>query len=283
MKTNTSILKVVFLVTIFQLVAISCNSESAYDKTSDIPIENTGENEKFETVAIASEKDQDNPIPEDIKIIRNATMRMRVKNVEKATRLARNYASQYSGYVSDERMKNNAYLKENRFTIRVPQEYFDSIIDSISSFSENIDTKNVSTIDVTEEYVDIQSRLQTKREVKERYEAILRSKAKTVKEVLLAEEKIRILQEEIEVAEGRLRYMSTNVAYSTIQIDLYEELPVIDDLEDRGPSFFDKVKSSLRFGLSIIEGLILLVLHIWPVTVVGLIIGISLLKKRKRK
>ncbi|MEP0263835.1 DUF4349 domain-containing protein [Dokdonia sp.] len=283
MKTNTSILKITLLLITLQFLIISCERSHEYDNANNIPIESTGENEKFKAVAINSEMSENQNTPDDIKIIRNATMRMRVRNVNEATRLARNYALQYSGYVSDERMENNSYLKENRFTIRVPQEYFDTIIDSISSFSENIDTKNVSTIDVTEEYVDIESRLQTKREVKERYEAILRSKAKTVKEVLLAEEKIRILQEEIEVAEGRLRYMSTNITYSTIQIDLYEVLPEVDAPEDKGPSFFDKVKDSLSFGLSLIEGLLLLLLHIWPVTLAGIILGLWLLKKRKAR
>jgi len=113
---------------------------------------------------------------------------MKVESVEEATHLARKYAMQYGGYVSDERMENNSYAKESRFTMRVPQDYFEIVMDSIDGISIQIDTKNVSTVDVTEEYVDIQSRLKTKREVKERYESILRTRAKTVKEVLNAEE-----------------------------------------------------------------------------------------------
>lgn len=284
MKTNTSMLKVTFLILIFLVFVTSCNHSPEYvDENTSIPIESTGETPAFKSVTNTLENNEPKQIQEQVKIIRNASLRMEVKDIEEATRIARRYTSQYAGYVSDERMKNTYYSKENRFTIRVPQEYFDVLMDSISSLSNQIDSKNVSTIDVTEEYVDIQSRLLTKREVKKRYEDILRSKAKTVKEVLQAEEKIRILQEEIEVAEGRLRYMTTNVSYSTIQIDVYETIPETDDSRDEKPSFWEEIKDSLRFGLSLIEGVVLFLLHIWPITIIALTLGVSIFRKRKSR
>ena len=111
----------------------------------------------------------------------------------------------------------------------------------------------------------------------------MRSKAKTVKEILQAEEKIRILQEEIEVAEGRLRYMTTNVSYSTIQIDVYETVSEVAGPRDEEPSFWDDVKDSLRFGLSIIEGVILFLLHIWPITIMAFVIGVSLYRRKRSR
>lgn len=283
MKTNTSTLKVILLVILFPLLIASCSNNSKYENSDNIMVEPTGESKAFKTVSVPSQEKDDTSLQENIKIIRNANLRMKVDGIEEATHLARIYASQYAGYVSDERMENNTYSKENRFTIRVPQEHFEVLMDSISSLSDHIDTKNVSTIDVTEEYVDIQSRLKTKREVKERYESILRSRAKTVEEVLNAEEKIRVLQEEIEVAEGRLRYMTSNISYSTIQVDVYE---IIDDIDTDGseePSFIDDVKDSLRFGLSIIEVFILLLLRIWPLVVVGTVFGVFLYRKKKSR
>ncbi|MBQ0740603.1 DUF4349 domain-containing protein, partial [Aquimarina celericrescens] len=88
---------------------------------------------------------------------------------------------------------------------------FDIVLDSICKTAEFVDFKNISTIDVTEEYVDITSRLKTKVEVKQRYETILRTKAKTVEDILMAEEKLSKLQEEIESAQGRLKYLGSKV------------------------------------------------------------------------
>lgn len=287
MKANTSIFKVIFLVLVVPFLIVAC-SDGSMHKESMIALDTTGETETYEAVAVApattSGDEESIPNQPERKIIRNATIRMKVNNIEDASRLARNYALKYAGYISDERMENNSYSKENRFTVRVPQQYFDVVMDSISGLSIEIDSKNISTIDVTEEYVDIESRLSTKREVKERYESILRGRAKTVEEVLNAEEKIRVLQEEIEVAEGRLRYLTSNVSYSTIQVDVYE---VIDEVEIEEESeflqFFDNIKDGLRFGLSLIELVVVGLFHIWPLLIIGLIIRTIYVRRKKFK
>ena len=77
---------------------------------------------------------------------------------------------------------------------------------------------------MTEEFIDIEQRLKNKKEVQRRYIEILQNKAKTVEDVLAAEDKIRIIQEEIESREGRLRYLKDNIALSTINIEMYQEL-----------------------------------------------------------
>lgn len=287
MKTNRSIFKVIFLILVVPFLIVACSDGSRY-KESMIALDTTGETETFEAVAVApsttSDSEESNLAQNQRKIIRNATIRMQVNNIETASRLARNYALQYAGYVSDERLENNDYSRENRFTVRVPQQYFDVLMDSISDLSIQIDSKNISTIDVTEEYVDIESRLNTKREVKERYESILRGRAKTVEEVLNAEEKIRILQEEIEVAEGRLRYLTSNVSYSTIQVDVYETIiPAEIEKESEFLQFFDDIKDGLRFGLYIIEKLIIGLLHIWPLLIIAVIVRMIYVRRKKMK
>jgi hypothetical protein len=284
MKTNTSILKVLFLFIVSSLLYTSCSYDKSAPDFESIAVESTGETPSFKSVAFQEQENTTTQVEQpNIKIIRNATLKVKVNDVVTATRIARNYARRNGGYISDERMNTTSYRKENRFTIRVPQTHFDTLLDSISGISEAIETKNITTVDVTEEYIDIQSRLRTKKEVKERYESILRGKAKTVKEVLLAEEKIRKLQEEIEAAEGKLRYMSNKITFSTIQLDFYEELPIEELSIDEGPTFFSKVKDGLSFGLSMIENVVLLLVHIWPVTIAGIFLGVFLYRRRKTK
>ncbi len=284
MKTNTSILKVLFLFIVSSLLYASCSYDKSASEFESIAVESTGETSSFKSVAFQEQENTATEITQpNIKIIRNATLKIKVNDVAVATRIARNYARQNGGYISDERMDTTSYRKENRFTIRVPQTHFDTLLDSISDISEIIETKNITTVDVTEEYIDIQSRLRTKKEVKERYESILRGKAKTIKEVLLAEEKIRKLQEEIEAAEGKLRYMSNKITFSTIQLDFYEELPLEELSIDEGPTFYSKVKDGLSFGLSMVESVVLLLLHIWPVTITGIFLGVFIYRRRKAK
>lgn len=189
---------------------------------------------------------------------------------------------QYGAYISNMRFENNLFKKENRFTIKIPQTYFDAIMDSISSFSEFIDYENISTQDVTEEFVDLQSRLKTKIEVKERYESILRKNAITIEDILATEDKIRIIQEEIEAAQGRLKYISNKVAFSTIQIELYETVDYKDEPATYNKTFGTKIKNALSFGWEFLESLFIGILHIWPLIIIGTILFIYF-RKRLRK
>ena len=125
---------------------------------------------------------QDN-IPLDLKIIKSATARYKVKNVKQATYKIKAIAQKHGAYISDLRFQNDLYKKENRFTIKVPQKYFDIVMDSVNAVVDFVEYENITTKDVTEEYIDLETRLKTKLEVKERYESILRKNAKTVEDI----------------------------------------------------------------------------------------------------
>jgi hypothetical protein len=210
--------------------------------------------------------------PSDLKIIKTASARYKVKDVKLATEQIRAIAIQYDAYISDLRYENNLYQKENRFTIKVPQQHFDLIMDSIGKVVEFVEYENITTKDVTEEYIDLQGRLATKLEVKKRYEEILRKNAKTVEDILNTEEKLRVLQEEIESAQGRLKYLTNRVAYSTLQIDLYETVEYTEEPSRYKKTFGDKTKEGLSFGWNMIETVVLFFIHIWPLILFGLVL-----------
>ncbi|WP_074409061.1 DUF4349 domain-containing protein [Aquimarina megaterium] len=283
MKTNKfKISRIIILIGI-TLLGYSCaNSENKYALDSEhIMLEDTGETPVLSSVESEEQtneatlldsdrlKTKKNNVDTKLKIIKNANCRIKVKDVEEATLLARKIALKYQGYISDERFTNTNYTKENRFTIRIPQDQFDTVLDSVCGLAEFVDYKNISTVDVTEEYIDITSRLQTKLDVKERYETILKTRAKTVEDILKTEEKLSLLQEEIESAQGRLKYLSNKVSYSTVQVDVYQTIIPKDEPVGYEPHFLDKAKQGLSFGWSIIENLTLLLFYIWPLLVLG--------------
>lgn len=222
-------------------------------------------------------------IPQNLKIIKSAKVKYQVKNVKTATKQIKKAVSSYGTYISEMRFENNLYRKENRFTIKIPHTHFDSAMDSISTFSEFIDYENISTQDVTTEYVDLEARLKTKLEVKQRYESILRKNAITVEDILATEDKLRIIQEEIEVTQGRLKYLTNKVAFSTIQIDLYETVNYKEEPSTYNKTFWTKTKNALSSGWHMIEILFLGILHIWPLVITGTILFIFIKNRLKKK
>lgn len=271
MNANTlkSTLKIL-LVSCILFSSFSCNTNNYKESVMAETVEMTDDFDAVEEKSSEFKADFEytNSIPTDLKIIKSANVRYKVKSVKEATKRIKNIAQRNGAYVSDLRFQNNLYKIENRFTIKVPQKYFDKVMDSVNTVVEFVEYENITTKDVTEEYVDLETRLKTKLEVKGRCETILRKNAKTVEEILQTEEKLRVIQEEIEAAQGRLKYLTNKVAFSTIQIDLYETVDYKPEPESYTKTFWSKTLEGLANGWCIVEVIIIGVINIWPLLLI---------------
>ncbi len=207
--------------------------------------------------------------PVSRQIIKTANYRIQVKNVDESSRRANQLATKHGGYVSESALTNSNYEITNAITIRVPASRFDSLLDELGGEAIFTQYKRISSQDVTEEYVDISIRLKTKKEVRDRYVDILRNKAKTVADVLQAEEQIRIIQEEIEAKEGRLRYLKDQVGMSTVHLELYQEIEYKPEPDVYRRSFWSKVVSGLENGWELLQGIVIFLINIWPILILG--------------
>lgn len=283
MKTNgmKSIAKMGMVILVL-ITLHACNQQGSYKESmaiSEVDITDSFEGAEMSPSPNVTTDEPSQFVPKELKIIKTANARYKVENVKDATKIVKDIATDYGGYISDLRFENTLYEKQNRFTIKIPQAHFDAVIDSIKSVAFFVEFENISTKDVTEEYVDIEARLKTKLEVKARYEDILRRNAKTVEDILATEDKLRLLQEEIESAQGRLKYLSGKVAYSTIQVDLFETVEYKEEPTSYEKSFGDKSKKGFVFGWEIIETIVLFCIHIWPLFLV--LIGLLFVFRKK--
>ncbi len=210
------------------------------------------------------------PIPRQI--IKTANYRIQVKNVNESTRHAHQLATKHGGFVSASELVNSSYEITNSITIRVPAFHFDSLLEDLGEEAIFTQFKRISSQDVTAEYVDITTRLKTKKEVRDRYVDILRNKAKSVKDVLEAEDKIRVIQEEIEAQEGRLRYLKDQVALSTIQLEIYQVIEYQPEPAAFRESFWTKLFGALKGGWDLLQGIVLFFVNIWPLVILGALI-----------
>ncbi|MBC8755697.1 DUF4349 domain-containing protein [Kordia sp. YSTF-M3] len=295
--TLKRIVKSYVLVFLF-LIAASCNTSSEY-KNDAITLESVDLRDDFKSVDTKDDLDnktadksngltttQSNQllasnIPTDLKIIKTASTRYKVKNIEQALSDIKQVMYVNGGYISELRYDKNYQEKQNRFTIKIPKENFDGMLDGIQKFAEETDYVNISTTDVTEKYLDVQTRLKTKLEVKERLEVVLRKNAKTVKDILATEAQLRVIQEEIEAAQGKIKYMSSRVAYSTIQVEIYETITYKEKPVSYEKGFGAKAKEGLLAGWYFIQSLAIGILYVWPIILV-LIIGIILFRRWRK-
>ncbi len=250
------------------------NSTNSYDKMAESPSyteesatesewQQNGTKEKGIEQTVGTDGLE---IPER-KIIRTADYKIQVEDVEKSTALIEDMVKSNGGFISKMNLTSNSYTINNQFIIRVQNNKFNELVKAISSQALFTNYKTINSLDVSEEFVDIEARLKTKREVRDRYVDILKNKAKTVAEVLNAEEMIRKLQEEIEAKEGRLRFLQNKVSLSTVNLDIYQKVsytPQPDVYED---SFLADLKDGFMNGWSIVTGLLLVLVNLWPLVI----------------
>ncbi len=213
-------------------------------------------------------------------IIRNGTVNFQVENLEKSHAKIEALLKQHSAYFgSDTRTQNNFQIDGNMI-IRVPSQNFDKILEALMSESVYTNSKNITAEDVTSQFVDIEARLKTKKEVELRYTALLRE-AKKVSDILEVENNLRTIREEIESQEGQLKYLKDQVSYSTINLSIYQKLDYSPEPE---LGFFSKITEAFVNGwrglISFFVGLV----SIWPFAIIFSVIVFYTIKRwRNRK
>ena len=277
--------KAKFLISALLLFISSCGSKSYYED-SNFKSEATESAYATDNYEEVTETISNNEIPQEkdlgLKIIKNAQIRFLVGDVDSATQNMIVMAKQYNGYVSNMRFKQNTYTIENSISMQIPANFFEEFVTKCNKYAIHVDYNNITSNDVTEEFVDITNRIRVKEEVKARYENILRTKAKTVDDVLQAEKQIQQIQEEIEVAKGRVKYINTKSALSTIEINLYEKVDYKEKPSVYSKSFGSKSKEGFKAGFYILETIVIVIIYMWPL-LLGLAIGIFFLRRRIRK
>ncbi|MCK4575546.1 DUF4349 domain-containing protein, partial [candidate division WOR-3 bacterium] len=155
------------------------------------------------------------------------------------------------------------------------------LLDEIKNIGE-IESKNISEEDVTEEYYDIEARLENKRKVRERLFDLLR-KAYKVKEILEVEREIERVGEEIERLEGRLRYLNIKTDYARITVTIYNRrIPIIEKIGIK-EGFIRSFQFSVKFFFGIIWFIIILIPLFILIIVLWLIIAWLIRRRRHRK
>ncbi len=161
----------------------------------------------------------------------------------------------------------------------MPNAQFDRLIESISKEVKRFDQKDITTQDVTEEFMDLQTRINTKEKVEKRYLEVL-AEAKNVEEILKVEAEVAKVRETIERAEGRLKYLQNKTQLSTIYITTYQVIPVSELAPEN--SFFASIADGFLNGMDLIKTVFIALINIWPLMLMALI-AVFIYRKKFRK
>ena len=216
------------------------------------------------------------------KIVKNGTLRIKTDAFDGSKKRIDRVVKSLNGYYENEELDKTDTLIQYRLIIRLPSKNFEQLVKGIETGKDEIVFKKVNVNDVTEEFLDIETRLENKRKYLKRYKELL-EKAKNVQEILSIEENIRQLMEEIESKEGRLKYLNDQVDLSTLRINLFKEYPAKINKPAESP-FSSKAGDSLGKGWNSIINFLLWTVSKWPVILlIGIVVWIARRKWKKRK
>ena len=152
------------------------------------------------------------------KMIYTANIDLTVKNYNNAKNDLEKLVSKYKGYMvhSTERSEKNI---EGRFTYRIPQDKFNAFIKELPKLSKSPPSIEINGTDVTEEMVDLQSRLKAKQALEKRLLELMEKATKTA-DLLDISTQLSNTQEQIEQIKGRINYLNNQVDYSTVHIKM---------------------------------------------------------------
>jgi hypothetical protein len=214
----------------------------------------------------------------DKKIVKTANISVEVKSFKLYTGLLYQKIRAAGGYISQEEQNESAYKIENNITIKVPVDRFDETVMQLASDSDKLVSKRISAEDVTMQLVDTKSRLETKKEVRERYLDLLKQ-AHSMKDILQVQNEINQVQEEMDGAAGRIAYLGHAAAYSTINLNFYQVLDasVQHDVE---PTLLQKLSSAFKAGWFWVTSLLVGLIGLWPLLLAGAL-GFMWWKRRR--
>lgn len=201
-------------------------------------------------------------VPEN-KIIKTGEVRMEVLNLEDAKKKLDTLIKELKGYYESETYTSEGNQNTFRLIIRIPHEKFDTTMAALEKGPGRILFSNINLSDVTEEYTDVTIRLKNHLAYLEQYRNILK-KANRIEDIMAVQEKIRVLEEEIDSKEGRLKYLDDQVAYSTLTVEMMEWKTTHNGEE---PVFLIKVVNAFKEGIQMFFDMLLWLIGIWPIVV----------------
>jgi hypothetical protein len=215
----------------------------------------------------------------DPMIIRQAQLQLNVKDFEKAEQNIGKKVNEYGGYI----VESNVYREDEEsvsgnITVRIPAKHFQEFLTATEGEAADILKRTVTGQNVTEEYVDLKSRVKSKRAVEERLLDFM-GDAKKTEDLLKISSDLAVIQEEIELIVGKMNYLENQTSYSTIDITMYENRVIVPELDNKDLDTWDKTKKQLatstNFLLAAASGLIVFIIGNLPIFILLLLIGLG--------
>ncbi len=262
---------------ILLLVPVACggSEEQSGGQITPVPTPAPADREKSETY------DGSGALPsgEEQMIVRNGNISLVVEDVMIARDKIAQIAEKYDGYVVSSSIYGEAQDRRGITTIRVANDMFEPALAELRELAVEVESESTSSQDVTEEYIDLQSRLGNAEATEKQYLALL-EQAEDVDDILNIYKSLSEVRYEIEQIKGRMQYLERTSAMSMITVYTTSAKPIVGS----GWNILEVLKSAVS-GL-VTAGKVLGNIAIWLIIFVpiwGTALAVIYWRLRRRK
>ncbi|HEX9981596.1 MAG TPA: DUF4349 domain-containing protein [Flavobacterium sp.] len=264
------------LASLLFLLPLACkNSENGAFAASDKEVAVEAEASPREMSVIAPQALKQ-VIPQQI--IREGNLRFETDDLQKTYAGIAASVKKYNAVIQNDAEGKDYESVFRNITVRIPAQHFDAFLTDVGKGVSYFDRKEISARDVTEEFIDADARLKTKKALEARYLSLL-GKAGKISEIVAIEKELAVIREEIEAKEGQLKYLRDRVALSTVSIEFYRKVALESGVT---ASYGSKMWNAIKSGFNGISVFFIGLLHIWPFIII-LVLGIFMIRRKLRK
>ncbi len=222
----------------------------------------------------------------DRMVVQESNLSLVVKDVRETTDKVLNQAKAVGGYMVSSSLSQPQEAPYAYIVLRIPSEKLKETIDYFRSLSIKVSSENLYGKDVTDQYTDLDSRLETLSKTKAKVEEILNS-AVRVADILEVQRELISLQSQIDALKGQQLYLEKTAELAKISLNISTDefsLPYAPAAPFRPAVIF---KQAVRSLVTTLRGLAKLVIWLGVYSVILLPIVLLVwwikrsLKKRK--
>jgi hypothetical protein len=206
-------------------------------------------------------------------LIRTGTAQVEVDSLELAMQQVRDLAQRLGGYIANTQLSSGRdQIRTATLEMKIPSARWSDAVSGLRPIGK-VEALNEFTEDVGEEYVDITARVQNARRLESRLIELLANRTGKLADVLAVERELARVREEIERYEGRLRYLRTRAAMSTLSVTVHEPYPIVS-ARGEGSVIIDAFKQAWRNFVGFVAGIIAMTGVLVPLAAIGVLGGL---------
>jgi len=220
------------------------------------------------------------PVSSQRMVVNNSTLSLLVTNVKKTQNDIIKKTNSLGGYMVESQLTSPEEIDSGILTIRVPTDKLDETLEYIRSQGVRVVSENLLGTDITDQYTDIQARLETLEKTKAKFDEIL-DKAVNIQDILDVQRQIIYIQDQIDQIKGQKQLLEKSSQTSKITIYLSSDeysLPYAPSAPWRPEVIFKMAVRSLVSTFRSIGSIVIWLIVFTPVW--GTILVISFIFKK---